>query len=96
MVTSDGFETNDGDIINDEDLPVINGTSFHFITIQNIIQRWDYFNFIKYNSDASMNIFHAWESVLEDCKNGKELTGQHYKIFKQSINTLNCLCYRKL
>ena len=78
LVTSDGFDISDDNIINNEVLHVINGTSFHFITIQNIVQRWDHFNKVKNDSDSSMNIFHAWETVLKDCQAGKELTGQHY------------------
>ncbi|KAK8840150.1 hypothetical protein M9Y10_031089 [Tritrichomonas musculus] len=90
---------NDGFIVNDDgkesnETP-INGTSYHFTTISSIIQRWDYLNREKYDSEASMNIFHAWETVLKDCKAGKELTGQHYKIQKQSIEKINCLCYRR-
>ena len=55
----------------------VNGTAYHYITPTNVVQKLDHFNMLKYDSDSSMNIFYAWETVLKDCKNGKALTGQH-------------------
>ena len=75
--------------------PTINGTSYQYITTQSLIERWDYFNMVKYDSEASMRIFYAWETVLNDCKSGKELTGDHYKIKSQGTGRIQCNCYRK-
>lgn len=89
---ADGFETGDNDKTGDKSLSILlSSKSFRFITVQDIIQRWDYFNKVKYDSTASMNILKTWESVLDYCKKGKELTGQQYKIFKQSVTKINCV-----
>lgn len=96
---ADGFDINDDDqLVEDEEgksnKNILNNTSQHYITIKDIVQRWDHFNREKYDSNSSMNIFYAWETVVNDCKNGLELTGQHYKIEKQGLSKISCYCYR--
>ena len=65
-VLSHGFEVND----ENEDIVVkqkgsINGTSFYYLTLQSLIQRWDYFNKVKYDSKASLNIFFEYRNSFK-------------------------------
>lgn len=47
LLTTEGYNKDD-DKTEDDGLPVLlNWTSFHYITVQNIVQRWDSFNKIK-------------------------------------------------
>ena len=80
---------------NDESDGKINGTSYHFHTVESIVQKWEGINKENYNSSSTMNIYGAWETVIADCIEGKELTGQHYCISNENSDKITSSCYRK-
>lgn len=72
LLTTEGYNKEDDDKTEDDGLPILlNSTSFHYITVQNIVQRWNSFNKIKKHSNSSMNINNALVTVINDCKKRK-------------------------
>lgn len=75
----------------------INGnTKFQFLDEEEIMYRWNQLTKQKYSGISALSIFQGWISILNDCVNGKPLTGQKFTRSEvPNLHLNNIQCYRK-
>lgn len=81
----------------DENSVGINGTTkFQFINAEEVMFRWNEMTKQKYSGISALAIFQGWISILNECIEGKPLTGQKFTRSESPNTNLDDIkCYRK-